>query len=448
MSGLISRQNLEKIFRAGIAAVEPGAAVGRNLRLESNGLLRCGGRCYDLGAGRCVVAGAGKGAAPMAAALENLLGDYIESGFAVVKTGHALPLGRIAVAEAAHPTPDAAGERAARKILELAAGLGSGDLMICLLTGGASSLTACPAEGVTLEDLQAATRLLLAAGADISQINALRKHLSAFGGGQLARLALRGGAQLLALIVSDVIGDDLSVIASGPTAPDTSTFAECVCIAEKFGILSRLPSGARERLEAGAAGLLPETPKPGAPYFSRVNNVLIARNRDALCACAREAESLGYRAIIEPEPMQGEARKTAERLVERARCLARSIGPAEAPICLLAGGETTVSLHGSGMGGRNQEMALAAKLALHEDTGSKISALFAGTDGTDGPTDAAGGFAFASRAGTAQAEMDFARECLANNDSYRALGKMGDLLITGPTLTNVMDLAILLVEAG
>lgn len=438
------REKLKAIFAAGVAAVAPDAALMRHLELTGahSSTLGADGVAYDLTRGKVTVVGAGKGAAPMASALEKLLGSRIDKGFVVVKDGHELPLGHIRIGAASHPVPNAAGEKAARQILQLARGLEPGDLLICLLTGGASALTPCPAPGLTLADLRQTTSQLLASGAHIGEVNAIRKHLSAFSGGRLAVAA--NGANVLALIVSDVIGDDLAAIASGPTAPDPTTFADCLAIVEKYGLAVKLPAQVMGVLNAGVAGKIPETPKPDANVFERVNNILVATNAQALEACSNAAANFGYEPLALEQPMSGEAALQARDLIARAEKLAASLKPGDRGLCLLAGGETTVRLSGSGLGGRNQEMALAAALALAGKKG--IAALFAGTDGSDGPTDAAGGFALGDSLARLGG-MDQARKWLADNDSNTALRHSGDLLVTGPTLTNVMDLAIILVDA-
>lgn len=436
------RGRLRGIFQAALAAVAPDAAVARHVRLSRGGQrLEAAGRAWDLGRGRVRVVGAGKGAAPMARALECLLGAHIDEGFVVVKYGHEVPLRRITLAQAAHPVPDAAGVAAAARILQIARSCAPGDLLVCLLTGGASALTPAPAAGLDLADIQGTTNLLLQCGATIQEINAVRKHLSAFGGGRLAAAA--NGADVLGIIVSDVVGDALDVIASGPTAPDLSTYTGCLEILDRFHLLSKAPVAARRHLEAGAAGLMAETPKPGDELFSRVCNVLAATNRQALEAAAARAEALGLEARILTDSLIGEARDVARHLVAEARRVADAPGSGGRSVCLLAGGETTVTLTGNGLGGRNQEMALAAALEL-EDMPA-VSCLFAGTDGTDGPTGAAGGFADAgsvARMGGREAARDFLRD----NDSNAALARGNDLFITGPTRTNVMDLAILVIE--
>lgn len=417
---------LYSIFDAGVRAVAPDAALMRHVCLE-DGQLLVDGQSWKLPRrGRLLVLGAGKGVAPMGAAVEELLGDRIDTGMLVVKYGHGLPLQQIAQVEAAHPVPDAAGAAATRALLELAAGAAADDLVLCLLTGGASALTPAPVSGVTLEDMQQVTELLLRSGATITELNAVRKHLSRFSGGQLARTAAPAG--VVSVIVSDVVGDALDVIASGPTAPDVSTFADCMDILARYGLGSAMPPAVLHHLRQGQLHQEAETPKPGDALFRHVQNTLVATNRQALDAAAEQARSHGFRPVILTDRMVGEAREQA------------ALADAQ-PVCLLAGGETTVTLRGRGRGGRNQEMALAASLALQDCP--HICALFAGTDGTDGPTDAAGGCAWAGN--LAVAGLEQARRALEENDSYAILHHCGALLRTGPTRTNVMDLAILLV---
>ena len=422
---------LYSIFDAGVRAVAPDAALMRHVCLEGDSLLVDGKRWPLPRRGRLLVLGAGKGVAPMGAAVEELLGDRIHSGLLVVKYGHGLPLRQITQVEAAHPVPDAAGAAATQALLELAAGTTADDLVLCLLTGGASALTPAPVPGVTLEDMQQVTELLLRSGATIAELNAVRKHLSRFSGGQLARTAAPAG--VVSVIVSDVVGDALDVIASGPTAPDASTFADCMDILARYELAPAMPPAVLDHLQKGCLRQDAETPKPGDALFRHVQNTLVATNRQAL--------EQGFRPVILTNKMVGEAREQAALLVAQARRMAAEL-PADAqPLCLLAGGETTVTLRGGGRGGRNQEMALAASLALQDCP--HVCALFAGTDGTDGPTDAAGGCAWAGN--LAVTGMEQARHALEENDSYPILNHCGALLRTGPTRTNVMDLAVLLV---
>ncbi|MDE5833814.1 MAG: glycerate kinase [Desulfovibrio sp.] len=434
-----ARKELREIFDAGVAAVAPDAALLAHMKL-SNGALEAGGKVFPLTNRKIYVCGAGKGAAPMAAALENLIGALVAKGVIVVKYGHQLPLNKFEIFEASHPVPDEAGEKGAAACLETAKETGPEDLLICLFTGGASALLPLPYKGLNLDDLKKASDLLLASGATINEMNAVRKHLSAISGGRLAATAK---GEVLSVIVSDVVGDDLSTIASGPTAPDPSTFADCLYILEKYRLTSKFPPDALKILRTGADGKIPETPKPGSEALERTTNIIVASNALAVKAAAERAERLGYRPSVMNEPMTGEAKEVAARLVEIAKEEKKSLKSGDKGICILAGGETTVRIMGDGRGGRNQEMALAAAIDL--DGSGGVAGLFAGTDGTDGPTDAAGGFAFPDTVGRIGSKID-ALKYLANNDSNPALAKAGDLLVTGPTRTNVMDLAIILIQ--
>ena len=309
--------------------------------------------------------------------------------------------------------------------------------MICLISGGASALMPAPAEGITLEEKQATTRLLLASGANIHEINSIRKHISRIKGGQLARLA--SPARVESLMLSDVIGDNLDVIGSGPTAPDVSTFAGAVEILDRYAIRERVPASVRERLEQGARGAIPETPKPDDPVFARVRNAIVGSNRLALAAAAACAKAQGYRTLVLSSEIQGEAREIARMHAAIASEMARTGRPIKPPACIVTGGETTVTIRGDGLGGRAQEFALAAALEI---AGLENVVIFcAGTDGTDGPTNAAGAVADGQTLG----RKPDARRYLDRNDSYHYFESLGDLIITGPTNTNVMDVCIVLV---
>ena len=435
------RQSLQAVFQAGLEAVDPLAAIRAHVALESEHL-RIGETTYDLAAvGDIIVVGMGKAGARMADALEGILGDRIVRGWVNVKTGHAVPLRRIRVQEAGHPVPDEKGVEGAHEIVRLVSNARKDDLVICCISGGGSALMPLPAEGVALDAKQRVTSQLLACGAAIDEINAVRKHLSQVKGGQLARRA--APARVASLILSDVVGYPLETIASGPTAPDPTTFAEAREILERYGVLKRAPASVVRRLEAGCAGEIPETPKPGDPLFGNVRNVLIATNRSAVEACRREAESRGFRPVVLTTTLQGEASEVAKALVAVGRECAASGRPAPPPVCLICGGETTVTLRGDGLGGRNQEFALSAAIAMSGNT--SLTLLAAGTDGTDGPTDAAGAFADGNSLDRARMLGLDARAFLASNDSYRFFEKLDDLLKTGPTGTNVMDLYLLLV---
>jgi hydroxypyruvate reductase len=436
------RADARRIFEAALAAVDPEEAVRRHLRLEGR-RLRAGSSTYDLDAcERVLVAGAGKAAAPMALALERLLEGRIDGGLIVVKDGHGLPLERIRVVEAGHPVPDARGVRGTEEILKLLESAGGRDLVLFLVTGGGSALLAAPAQGIRLSEKQEATRRLLACGATIHEINAIRKHLSRAKGGQLARAA--HPAAVLSLVLSDVIGDDLDVIGSGPTVPDTSTFGDTLEILRRYGILNRVPDGVRAHLERGAAGLLPETPKPGDPVFGRCSELLVGTNLRALSAAAAAAERLGYRSLILSSRLEGEAREVARAFAAVGREVLGSRHPVPPPACILAGGETTVTLRGGGRGGRNQEFALAGAIALEGVEG--VVLLAGGTDGTDGPTDAAGALADGSTAERARRLGLDPLERLRENDAYHFFRPLDGLIMTGPTRTNVMDVYMLLVD--
>jgi hydroxypyruvate reductase len=428
------------IFRAGVAAVEPRRAVRACVRLAGNALMAGGRRLPLPGGARVFVVGAGKAAAPMAAAVEEIFGDRVAGGLVVTKVGHGEPLRKVELREAGHPVPDEAGVRAARDLAALLGGVRRGDLVVCVISGGGSSLLPSPAEGIALEEKQEVTRLLLACGAAIGEVNAVRKHLSLLKGGGLARLARP--AALLSLVLSDVVGDPLDVVASGPTVPDPSTFGEALEVLSRRGILSRVPASVRARLEAGARGELPETPKAGDPAFERAANVLVGTNALAMAAAARKARALGYRTLVLSTTVTGETREVAGVHAAIAREIAARCQPLPRPACILSGGETTVTLRGGGRGGRNQEFALAAALGIAGLP--EVAVLSAGTDGTDGPTDAAGAVADGETVERARAAGLDPRAALDQNDAYPFFQALGDLVMTGPTRTNVMDLRLVL----
>lgn len=394
-------------------------------------------------AGRVLVVGAGKGSAPMAAALESLLGDRIETGLVCVKDGHGTPLSRVEVCEAAHPVPDARGVAAGERILSLVAAAGKDDLVLSVLSGGGSALLTLPAEGVSLGDLQALTDQLLASGAAIGEINTLRKHLSRVKGGRLALAA--HPARVVNLVLSDVVGDRLEVIASGPFTADPTTFADAREVLARYGLLERAPAPVRRTIEAGVRGEIEETPKAGDPALAGVTHAIVGSNRRSLDAAARCARELGYQPLILSSQVQGEAREVARVLSAVAKEVRLTGTPVAPPAAILAGGETTVTLQGEGRGGRNQELALA--LALELDGWEGLVGLSGGTDGSDGPTDAAGALAAATTVSRAAARHLAPRRHLERNDSYPFFDALGDLIRTGPTRTNVMDVQILLVGA-
>jgi hydroxypyruvate reductase len=377
----------------------------------------------------------------MATAIEASLGDRIDGGHIIVKYGHGGHLTHITLHEAGHPIPDEAGVQATGILIESVQGRGLRDLIICLISGGGSALSPAPVDGITLAEKQDITRLLLACGATIHEINAVRKHISRIKGGQLARLAFP--ATLITLVLSDVVGDALDVIASGPTVPDTSTFADCLDILQKYQLLDTLPVAIRRHLDAGMAGAIPETPKPGDPAFTRTQTVIIGRNLQALEAAARQASTLGYHTLILSSSIEGETREVAKVHAGIAKEILASGHPIAAPACLLSGGETTVTLHGHGKGGRSQEFAMALALDINQLPG--IAVLSAGTDGTDGPTDAAGAMADWTTCTRGEGMGLNPRQALDSHDAYPFFESLGDLLITGPTQTNVMDVRVILV---
>lgn len=434
MASALSRDAL-RIFRAALKAAAPGEAVLRHLVL-TRGVLAAGPKRYRLDTFQNVyVIGAGKASAQMAQPIERLLGKRIAGGLINVKYGHTAPLRRIELNQCGHPLPDRNGELGAQRIAEIARHAGPNDLVVCLISGGASALLPLPAPPVTLEEKQETTRLLLHCGANIHELNCVRKHISAIKGGQLAALAWP--ATVLALILSDVIGDDLDVIGSGPTVPDRSTFAGALAILAKYGIADKVPESVRQRLNSAA----PETPKPGDKIFSQVQNLIVGSNRLAVDAAAQQARALGYRTAVLSTFIEGETRDVARVHAAIAREIRATGQPVKPPACLISGGETTVTIRGTGLGGRNQEFALAAALDI---AGLKdVVVLSAGTDGTDGPTDAAG--AIADGTTIARSKLN-APAYLAGNDSYHFFENLGDLIKTGPTGTNVADVRILLVR--
>jgi glycerate 2-kinase len=424
------RRDARAIFQAALHAADPKQAILRHApRLET--ILKAP---YE----RIFVIGAGKAAAPMAQAIEKLLGKRITAGLLTTKDGHTAPLKRIELIECGHPVPDERGVAGAGRIAALARQATARDLVICLVSGGASALLPLPAPGMTLAGKQAVTRLLLECGATIHEINTVRKHLSAIKGGQLARLA--APARLLTLALSDVIGDDLSVIGSGPTWPDGSTFADALDVLRRYQIVSKTPVAVLRHLEESPA----ETPKPGDPAFTNAVTVIVGSNRLAVEAAEAAARLRGYHPLILSTRIEGETREIARMHAAIALEILEADRPCPKPACLISGGETTVTIRGAGLGGRNQEFALAAALEL--DNAENTVVLSGGTDGTDGPTDAAGAIAAHSSLDRADLRGLNARAMLDANDSYRFFSALGDLLLTGPTGTNVMDVRLFLVS--
>ena len=423
-----------------LKAVGAAAALRRAVVRQGH-VLRIGTRRYDLTKyERVVVVGAGKATAAMARAIERVLGPRLHGGLVIVKYGHALPTSRIEVAEAAHPLPDKAGLRAAKRLAALARSLTARDLLIVLLSGGASSLMPAPVRGISLKDKLDVTRLLLRCGATIREINTVRKHLSFLKGGRLAEST---EATVITLILSDVLGDDISAIASGPTVADPTTFQNAMACLHRFGIVRAVPTPVRRHLLKGCRGLVPETPKPGARRFRQGQAAIIGNIETAVLAATRAARTFGLRTVVQSFGVTGEAAKAGKQFGRLARRIVEQGDPVRRPCCIVAGGETTVTVTGRGTGGRAQEFALAAAKSIAGLKNVWIAAV--GTDGTDGPTDAAGALVSGetlSRAERLGLNLDRA---LLNHDSYPILKRLRCHIKTGPTGTNVNDLYLLLV---
>ncbi|MBU0928519.1 MAG: glycerate kinase [Spirochaetes bacterium] len=457
------RNDAEAIFRAAVARVDPAPMIARALRLDpplGAGLGRLvvspGGPdefSYDLARyDRIFATGMGKASAKMAAGLELALGERLSGGLVAVKEGHVEPLERIRLVESGHPVPDSRSIAAASAILGLGPSLGTTlterDLVVVLVSGGGSSILCAPADGLTLEDKASATKALLGCGATINEVNCVRKHLSAVKGGRLA--AALAPASVLTLVLSDVIGDDLDAIASGPTVPDPTTFADALEIVRRYGIEGELPAAVAERLRSGSVGgpgAPADTPKPGSAAFARSRTLLVGTNRLALAAAEAEAARLGYGTLVLSSRITGEAREVASVFLGIGKDVAASDFPVRKPACVIAGGETTVTLRGGGKGGRNQEMALAFLSALGRSPkdGEGLTFLSGGTDGNDGPTDAAGAVVDAALYRSAAAAGLDPEASLAANDSNGFFSQAGGLVVTGPTNTNVCDVQVLLV---
>ena len=430
-----------EIFIHALRAVDPVEAVKRYLDLEGEDLV-VNGITYSLrDYGHIYIIGGGKAGASMALAVEEILGDRITKGVINVKYGHLADLKRVKLNEVGHPIPDEKGVSGAEEIIGLLEHLGQKDLVICLISGGGSALLPSPADGISLGDKQKMTNLLLECGANINEINTIRKHISKLKGGGLARLAYP--STLIALILSDVVGDPLDVIASGPTVPDESTFGDCMAILRKYDLLGKAPQSISHRIGRGIKGEIEETPKAGNPIFEKTHNVIIGSNIMAVKAAEGRARELGYKTLILSTFIEGETREVAKVHTAIAKEIGKTNHPIGPPACVISGGETTVTIRGKGLGGRNQEFVLASALEIQEL--KDVVVLSGGTDGTDGPTDAAGAIADVNTVVRAEQLGLDATAYLEDNDSYHFFEKLEDLLITGPTNTNVMDLRLILV---
>ena len=436
-----AREKLQPLLDAALAAVEPGQAVKRALAVDRD-WLTVGSRSFRLSDFRRVLlVGAGKASAPMAAAVEDVLGEALPiEGSVTVRYGHGAPTRHVRIREASHPMPDDAGVAATRAIVDLLDGADEHDLVICVISGGGSALLTLPADGVSLEDLQRTTDALLRCGAAINEINVVRKHIETVKGGGLARAA--APAHVVTLVLSDVVGNPLDAIASGPTVPDSSSFADAAGVFDRYRLWDQVPASVSGRLRAGLRGDLPDTPRSGDPVFERTHAVVVGSNALACEAAASAARSLGLQPLVLSTFVEGEAREVGRVLAALLREVDASGHPLPRPCCLLLGGETTVTVRGAGQGGRNQELALAAAFALRGVPDVLLASI--GTDGSDGPTDAAGAVVDGTTLDRASALSLDAARCLANNDSYVFFDRLGDLIRTGPTNTNVNDLYVLL----
>lgn len=432
-----------RIWGAALRAVDPGSAIRKIMKRKSS-MLEINSSRFDLSSIRKLwVLGAGKAVAPMGQAVERILGKYLAGGILVTKYGHGLSLKRLDVIEAGHPLPDSNSLASATRITSLAKNhIESGDLVLCLLSGGASSLLVSPVDGISLEDKLECTRLLLDNGADIYELNAVRKHLSNIKGGGLARLL--APTPVVSLVLSDVVGDDLGTIASGLMAPDSTTFGDCLEIIRRLQIAEQIPPAVKQRFELGAAGRIEETPKRNDSIFREVENFLVGSSAQACTAAAQAAKKLGYSTMVLTSRLEGDNAEAARFHMNIANEIVYQRRPLRRPACIISGGETTVKVTGKGKGGRNQEFALHCVRSLARLPSPCIVASL-GTDGTDGPTEAAGAFADNTTLTRSMKHgAQFLSESLNNNDSYHFFKRLGDLIITGPTQTNVMDLHLVM----
>ena len=438
------RAALTRLLHAALRAVDPAEAVYHALSRVGDRLL-VDQAAYALGdVEHIYLVGAGKAVAPMADAVCEVLRDDLASGVIITKYGHLdrVLSDRIRAHEAGHPVPDRSSVNSTADLAGLLRTATPRDLVIAVISGGGSALMTLPAADLTLADLQATTQLLLRASATIHQINTVRKHLDLIKGGGLARLA--NGAAIVALILSDVIGDDLSVIASGPTVPDPSTFADAWRVITQFNLIDHIPAAVRDHVQRGLRGEIADTPKPGDAILARVQTVVLGSNAQAAQAAEAEAQRLGFNTLLLTTRLQGEAREVAKVAAAIAQEIQQNDRPVRRPACVILGGETTVTVTGHGLGGRNQELALAAAMAIDGQPETLIASF--GTDGTDGPTDAAGALATGETVGRGRSIGLEAAAYLANNDSYSYFKALDELIVTGPTGTNVNDLVFILIQ--
>lgn len=444
LRSLSKGEDICKILAAAIHGVDAAQAINRHLRREANHLL-IGELHLNLNDyHRVVVIGVGKASIPMAGAVVEIIKDRVASALVITKEGY-LDRGRdssvnkIDIIEAGHPIPDQRNIAASSQLISMLHGVMQDDLAICLLSGGGSALLTDPFPAISLQDIQITTSLLLSCGASITEINTIRKHIDRLKGGGLARLL--SPATVVTLILSDVMGDRLDMIASGPTAADPTTYKDALVILERYNLADQIPASVRAYITDGADRKYPETIKPGDPVLERVMNIIVGNNQDALASSERAAQSMGFKTTIINLALQGEASQVGDELIELARSVLRGPTVFSPPACLLAGGETTVTLRGSGLGGRNQELVLGAVKRLSQSSGLVLVSL--ATDGGDGPTEAAGAVATNETYSRGMSLGLNPQDYLVRNDSYHYFEPLGDLIKTGPTMTNVNDLVFI-----
>ncbi|MEM2202084.1 MAG: glycerate kinase [Candidatus Bathyarchaeia archaeon] len=436
-----ARELALKSLEAAIKAVDPKLLVKSKLRLKGS-ILQVDGHTFNLKKFKNIYAiGGGKASGSMAEALEEVLGEKITSGLVNVPKESKHQTSIVRLHEASHPIPDESGVEGTRKMLEIAEKAGEEDLIICLISGGGSSLMPMPRGEITIADKRQITEDLLKCGATINEINTVRKHISEFKGGWLAKKAYP--ATILNLILSDVLGDPLDFIASGPTVPDSTTFSDAIKVLKKYGLWDKAPESIKKVLTEGEKGLIPETPKADDEAFKKVFNVVIGNNRAATMAACEALKSEGLNTLLLTSLLEGEARHVGTVLASIALEILASGNPLQKPAGVVAGGETTVTVTGKGKGGRNQEIALSASLKIRGLEGVVIASL--STDGVDGPTDAAGAIVDGKTIARAEVLGIRAEEFLADNNSYNFFSQLGDLILTGPTGTNVNDVSVIIV---
>lgn len=434
------RKDAFLIFEAGLSAVSAKDAVKKALTLE-NEVLRVPDREYNLSSyARIYLLGGGKASADMAAALHEVLGDTIAGGVVSVPHGRGGKAGKVRLLEASHPEPDQSGVENTREILRVVGQAGRDDLVFCVISGGGSSLLIAPPDGISLADIVEMNKALLMCGADIKEINTIRKHVSTIKGGRLARKIYP--ASLVTLVVSDVVGDDLASIASGPTVPDTTSYGECLGILENYGLHGHMPDTVILHLQKGVDGIVEETVRDGDEAFKNTHSIVVASNSTAVKAASARAKEMGYGVVSLPSFVLGDNQDAAHSHVRLAKKVLAKSDPVAPPACIISGGETTVKVRGHGKGGRNQEFVLRAATEIED---LLITVLSVGTDGIDGPTDAAGAICDGKTMARARQLRLKATSCLDNNDSYNFFARLGDLMMTGPTGTNVSDIHIIII---